>query len=144
MNMMTRPAGPRPYADRAGTPPLSGELSLALEQDGRLIVVRGEGLWTMAQMEEHLRDYREMLYRQRLIFSRVRVLVDLKDMSVQRPEVADLLSQVTRSFHQDGDRIAMIVPSSLAKMQMRRVLETRFHEYFMSTNAARNWLAGGA
>jgi hypothetical protein len=127
-----------------GANPLhNGKVWLELEQDGRLIVSRGTGLWTIEQMTAHFLVYREQLVRSRIAFGRARVLVDMQDVGVQRAEVAAYISRDTRGMYREGDRVAMIVPSSLAKMQMRRVLDSRFHQYFVSENAARNWLAGG-
>lgn len=126
---------------RAG--PLSpGQLCLALEDDSQFILVTGHGLWTPSQMDAHLRDYNRLLLQTRRPGRGARVIVNLKDVGIQSPDVTAVLESRTRQYHRDGDRIAMIVPGSLAKMQMRRVLGTHLHTYFGSDAAARNWLAG--
>lgn len=140
---MDLPTDPR-SANKSSEHLAPGQLCLTAEAQGRLIVVHGYGLWTMADMEEHLVEYRSGVNRQRLLCDRVRVLVGLEGMAIQKPEVVDLLTRSTRELYHRGDRVAMIVPSSLAKVQMRRVLDSEYHEYFMSESAARNWLAGGA
>lgn len=121
-----------------------GQLCLTLEQDSRIVIVSGHGLWTAAQLDAHLRSYADLLTQLRRQGSRVRVIVNLNDVGVQTPEVTQVLARGTSQCHLDGDRIAMLVPTSLAKMQMRRILGTRFHEYFVSETAARLWLASGA
>jgi hypothetical protein len=123
---------------------LPGPLGLAVEPESGLVIVSGHGLWTPSQLHAHLRDYHDLLGQVRKPGGHVRVLVNLKDVGVQTPEVTQVLASGTTHCHLDGDRIAMIVPGSLAKMQMRRILGTRFHEYFISEVAARLWLASGA
>lgn len=123
---------------------LPGPLDLAVEPESRIVIVSGHGLWTASQLHAHLRDYQRLLGQLREPGSHVRVLVNLKDVGVQTSEVTQILASGTLHCHLDGDRIAMIVPGSLAKMQMRRILGTRFHEYFISEVAARLWLASGA
>jgi hypothetical protein len=116
-----------------------GQLTLALEGD--LIVVSGHGLWTAPQMTAHLRRYADMVHRIRRVSGTLRVLVDLQDMGIQTPDVTEILARETARIRRDGDRIAMIVPGSLAKMQMRRVVGVSHHEYFASQEAARAWLS---
>jgi hypothetical protein len=110
-----------------------GQLTLALEGD--LIVVSGHGLWTAPQMTAHLRRYADMVHRIRRVSGTLRVMV------IQTPDVTEILARETARIRRDGDRIAMIVPGSLAKMQMRRVVGVSHHEYFASQEAARAWLS---
>ncbi|MET0377305.1 MAG: hypothetical protein ABW128_23980 [Rhizorhabdus sp.] len=60
----------------------------------------------------------------------------------------DILVQVANEtlpdVYKDGDRVAMIVPNSLAKSLLRTGLKLKNHEFFVSRNAAENWLKSSA
>lgn len=117
-------------------------LSLTREEGTGILIVRGSGLWTVAQMEAHFVKFHALIGRIRDRGGMVRALIDLLDVGVQRQDVGNALTRGTRNCYRTGDRVAVIVPSSLAKMQMRRLLNSPFHNYFVSENAARIWLAG--
>lgn len=121
--------------------PPTGELRVACDPIDPVIVVTGSGLWTVEQMATHLNEYRGALLRKRGR-NGVRVLVALADSGAQLPAVTDLLTASLKSCHQpDDDRVAMVVPGALARMQMRRLLDTGNHEFFGSIDEAQAWLA---
>lgn len=117
-----------------------GGLTIASHASDRLIVVIGQGLWTVEQMSVHLDEYRALVARRRRSGVQVEVLVLLEHAGVQSAAVTDALTRGLQSCHRPGDRVAMVVPSALARVQMRRVLSTDFHEYFASEASARAWL----
>ena len=117
------------------------ELSVACDPDDPIIVVTGSGLWTVEQMTAHLGEYRAALLRKRRDGRGARVLVRLEDTGVQLPAVTEVLTSTLRTCHQPGDRVAMIVPGALARMQMRRLLDGGNHAFFESVRDARAWLA---
>lgn len=134
---------PRPHRnladDRATLMP--GALALSYQTESRFILVSGRGMWSPRQLDEHLRDFADLVAQLRRQQIRIRVLVDLKDAAIQTPEVTRVLAHGTRDCHREGDRVAVLVPGSLAKMQMRRILGTHYHNYFVSESAARLWLS---
>ncbi|MDF7775019.1 hypothetical protein P1X14_07165 [Sphingomonas sp. AOB5] len=134
---------PRPRRDLGNDPAtlMPGALTLSYETESRFILVSGNGMWSPRQLDEHLRDFADLVDQLRRQHIRIRVLVDLKDAAIQTPEVTRVLAHGTRDCHRDGDRVALLVPGSLAKMQMRRILGTRHHNYFVSESAARLWLS---
>lgn len=108
---------------------------------------RCSGLWSYRQAEAHLKDWLRFVTAVRQAGKPLHVLADLSQSSVQKPEVAEMLHGSLGNLYQDGDHVAVVVPSSLSKMQMRRVLDDRFHGYFLSHSAAETWLkawTGGA
>lgn len=120
---------------------LPGALSIDSGDVDSVIVITGRGLWTVEQMAEHLDAYRRLLARRRRRQQPVRVLVLLEHAGVQVAAVTQALTAGLKTCHQSGDRVAMVVPSALARVQMRRVLSTDVHGYFVSEASARVWLA---
>lgn len=104
----------------------------------------GAGIWSVRQAAAYFRDWRDIV---RAIHARglsLSALIDMGDGQVQSDEVAEIMANITADMYRPGDAIAMRVPSSLAKMQLRRILDARYHEFFMSPAAAETWLKGKA
>jgi hypothetical protein len=66
-------------------------------------------------------------------------LVDNSEGRVASPPVAQALAERLRTEYRPGDRTAIIVASSLNKLQARRFSGSA-NEVFMSEKAARTWL----
>lgn len=123
-------------------PGVVGELSVAYDIATGHVRARGAGFYSTRQTNAFFRDWSmivEAIHGEGLAVS---ALVDMSDGQVQSHEVSDIIASVTNGMYQPGDAIAMLVPNSLAKIQMRRVLDGRYHEFFLSPNAAETWLEG--
>jgi hypothetical protein len=70
----------------------------------------------------------------------VRAIIDAREAVIQNPESVERIRVGTPEIYVSGDRVAMLVSNSLVKMQLRRVVDERTHELFMSANAATTWL----
>jgi len=68
-----------------------------------------------------------------------RVLIDGRKMEVLPANAADQIAALSHAFL-PGDRTAMIVRSSLLKMEARRVAHDPNLQTFVSENAAWTWL----
>lgn len=119
---------------------LPGDLTVTREPGSPLVVVTGSGLWSVEQMIAHLDEYQDMLRTSRWGGLGAVVLVLLEDTAVQLPAVTGVLMERLAYCHQPEDRIAMLVPGALARIQMRRVLDTGNHEFFATEAEARAWL----
>ena len=101
-----------------------------------IMEIRISGLWT-PEMVEH---YRQDALAARHGHGRLKFLVDCRDSLIAPQDSAERMMTLSDS-RVPGDRTAVLVASSLAKLQARRVLqgwpET---DIFMSENAARMWL----
>ncbi len=75
----------------------------------------------------------------RLRFGRVRVLADLRNSPIRTQEAAERMRVGNLALYRDGDRVALIVESSLLKMQLRRTL-VEYQNIFLSPHAAETWL----
>ncbi len=68
------------------------------------------------------------------------MLVDLRKSPVQSVETAGRIKAATSRIYKPGDRIAIVVQSSLVKTQMRQVVDVTTVELFISIDAAEMWL----
>jgi hypothetical protein len=71
--------------------------------------------------------------------SAVRVLIDARGLEAMPPNSPDRIAELGQMFSSD-DRIAMVVRSSLLKIETRRVAHSDTVQGFVSENAAWTWL----
>jgi hypothetical protein len=118
----------------------SGELVIEVDPVGGLVRVTGRGFWTRIYAEQHFSRLDMVLRGIRMAGLKVRVLVDLREAVVQPADTAERISRATGELYRPEDRIAIVVGSSLAKMQMRRTVRAANHDFFVSPSAAELWL----
>jgi hypothetical protein len=120
----------------------SGEGSLSIDADriDGIIHVTGIGFWTPEQVDRHFGQLRRVIDARRVPGDDVRVLVDLRAAPAQSPETAARIGLATETIYEASDRVAIVLASSLAKLQMRRVVQRARHEMFISPDAALTWL----
>jgi hypothetical protein len=124
------------------SPGVEGEMTVRFDIATGRVRCYGAGFWSVRQTRAFFHDWTRIVRRIHAAGGSVSALVDMSEGAVQRAEVADFIATTTAGLYQQGDGIAMLVPNSLAKMQMRRVLDPRFHGFFLSRNAAETWLEG--
>jgi hypothetical protein len=105
-----------------------------------IVRVIGTGVWTPAYVDAHFVELRAHIDAIRDRGDDVLVLVDLSGSDVQPAATAERIKANTDDLYRPGDRIAVVVGSCLAKMQMRRTVNPSFNEVFVSANAALTWL----
>lgn len=120
----------------------SSVMSIRYDISNGMIHARATGLWSLRQTKAFLNDWTQIVGSIHSQGGFASVLVDMSESTVQKIEIAKLFVDATQSLYRDGDAIAMLVPSSLAKAQMRRVLDGKFHGFFISKTAAVTWLNG--
>jgi hypothetical protein len=111
-----------------------------LHDPAGFIRVAGAGLWSPTEIDRHFVELGHVVRTERALKGRVRVLVDLRGAGTQSPETAARIGVATAATYRSGDRVAIVVGSSLAKMQLRRIVRTSEHEFFVSPEAAATWL----
>ncbi|MDO6416471.1 hypothetical protein Q4F19_18960 [Sphingomonas sp. BIUV-7] len=119
---------------------MQGHIEYRNDGAAGIVRIKGSGLWSVAMIEEHFGELKAMLSALREQGKAVRVLVDMSGAAVQPPEVAAVIRTATQDIYEPGDRIAMIVGSTLAKMQMRRLVDNDVMKLFVSAQASENWL----
>lgn len=93
----------------------------------------------LADVDRYLSALGDVVRDARLRFGRVRVLADLRNSPVRTQEAAERMRLGNLALYRDGDRVALIVESSLLKMQLRRTL-VEYQNIFLSPSAAETWL----
>lgn len=106
----------------------------------QVINVVGIGLWSEDVIKCHFASLVDILSNVRATKIPVRVLSDLREAAVQAPEIAQRIAAFTAQAYRPGDRIAILVASSLVKMQMRRSVNNQDTMAFLSPSAAQTWL----
>jgi hypothetical protein len=117
-----------------------GELRIA-QHDG-LIMIVGIGFWNEGCLDEHFATLRTLIARRRLSTPSVRGLVDLRASAVQRPSMIEGIRENAHSIWQPQDRVAIVVSSSLSKLQMNRLASDDTYRIFDSVGEALSWLEG--
>jgi hypothetical protein len=121
------------------TPGVSGVLEIVVNERLGLIKVHGSGFWSVSQVKAHFARYMASLAELHRRGLKLSIIVDLREAAPQSREVSDVLHNIGLDIYRPDDRIAMVVVSSLVKMQMRRVLVADNHEFFLSVEAAERW-----
>lgn len=125
-------------------PGVDGELSVTFDLIGGAVQARGTGIWSPPQVKAYFEDWRHVVKAVHANGLAVSAFVDMGEGLAQSDEVAGIIATMTRNIYRPGDAVAMLVSNSLAKNQMRRTLDARYHEYFISRSAAQTWLKGRA
>ncbi|WP_420144648.1 hypothetical protein [Sphingobium sp.] len=120
----------------------SGELIVEYNIDTGRARSAGKGFGSVKQMKSFFADWKEVVQCIHAHGLRVIAMVDLSEGDVQKAEVAEVIATATADIYRKGDTIAMIVRDSLMKMQMRRILDGDFYQFFVSRSAAGLWLDG--
>jgi hypothetical protein len=70
----------------------------------------------------------------------VRVLLELGNLPPLAPEIAAEIAAAIEAAHVAGDRVAIVMQNSLAKMRLRQFITQATMETFVSPAAAQTWL----
>lgn len=110
-------------------------------RDDRLKILRINrvGVQQLADVDRYLAVLGDIVRDARLRFGRIRVLADLRNAPIRTQEAAERMRVGNLALYRAGDRVALIVESSLLKMQLRRTL-VEYQNIFLSPSAAETWL----
>jgi hypothetical protein len=111
-----------------------------IDDAAEIIRVAGYGFWTIEILDRHFDRLRSAIAGRRSQWRAIRVLVNLQKAEIQPAEVIERIDARTRQIYDPGDRVAIVVTSSLAKLQMRRGITRLQHDFFISEHAAVTWL----
>ncbi|WP_066658609.1 hypothetical protein [Sphingomonas sp. CCH9-E2] len=120
----------------ASTP---GQYEIVRDDHLGIIRIRCIGLRLGDEVDRYLAVLGPIVADMRACHGRVRVLADLRNAPIRTQEAADKMRAGNLRLYRTGDRIALIVESSLLKMQLRRTL-VEFQNIFVSPNAAETWV----
>jgi hypothetical protein len=119
----------------------TGLLSIRRPDDRGVIRVWGWGTWSPSYVDAHFVELGRMIEEVRALGLPVRVLVNLQKSAHQPPEVIVRIRAGSELIYREGDRIALVVESSLVKAQMTQLLDRSRLSFFISETAAALWLA---
>lgn len=108
--------------------------------DGPILRVNARGSWTKPVAETYIREIRRIIAALRNQSPALRAIVDRSDTPVFQPEVHELLVATYAGILREGDRIALIVNSSMVKGDIRRLTDREETRTFLSLSAAKTWV----
>ncbi len=118
----------------------AGTLMVVYDQAARLIRTGSHGVCTPEQVDRHFAELRAARDLMREQLGYVLILADLRGSVVQSPETTARVQAGTEASFAPDDRVALIVSSSLEKMQRKRYVTAPGRQLFISENAAIIWL----
>ena len=116
--------------------------AIAINEDRNLVDVKLSGMLTLAEVKTYIADLGAAFIRHRLRGGYL-MMIDTTEATLQRQEVVAALRDQIAHFPK-ARRIAMINGSSLARMQVRRVMTQPYTRICASVAEGRAWLFHGA
>ncbi|MEI9851797.1 MAG: hypothetical protein WDN24_14285 [Sphingomonas sp.] len=118
---------------------------IAFDGSSGIISVRANAVLNAEEFARYARELRHHVLRARWRQGQVRILVDATAGGVLPGDVAQGIAELQRELLTGAhDRIAVIVSTSLQKLQVRRISLPGKGETFLSESAARTWLSAYA
>jgi len=108
--------------------------------DGPILRIDAGGIWDIMATRSYTRDIEHAVSQWRSERPYLRAIVDRSQAPIFDGSVSDLLLATYNRILKPGDRVAMIVDSSLIKQHIRRIADREETEMFLSIAAARTWL----
>lgn len=115
---------------------------LGFQIDGGLIRVFGNGIWSPERATTHFRNLELAVMKVRRDRGKVSVLVDLRKAAVQPSETATIIHDSTTRIYREADRIAVVCPTALLALQMKRGTNVALLETFHEMEPALRWVQG--
>jgi hypothetical protein len=117
-----------------------GQLDIRLDEATQTLEIRCGGNWSMEDTLRYAQRTRVAVDATRARYGRVKVLIDAATGITQPPESIAHIQRMDTQIYRPADRIAIVVSSSLMKMQSKRVEMCATKEAFISRHAATTWL----
>lgn len=108
--------------------------------DRHVIRISDLDVQRLEDVECYLAELEDVIASIRQRYGHVRVLADLRRSPVRTQESAERLRLGNMALYRAGDRVALLVESSLLKIQLRRNLIAEYQNIFTSPEAAEMWL----
>ena len=115
-------------------------MSVHIDERKRIVVVEGSGLWDMDLFVKYSPVLADCIAKARSRYQRVLVLGDFGAIDIIPAEVATQMAQWSKDTYRAGDSAAIVLSSSLGKLQIKRILNNAHTEFFDSRVQAEHWL----
>jgi len=120
---------------------LEGFYSIDFDPVLQIVRISSYGFWTLEVVDQFAQDVKHL---RSIVGAHRDCLMDGSLCEVRTPEVADALARLAqKEDHVFLGRTAMVLNSTLLKMQNRRFLGGDRFGYFDNEEAALQWLAAG-
>lgn len=114
--------------------------SYRLWAEGTLLRVEARGHWDLATADAYARDLRRIVGELRALRPGLCAIVDRRGMPSFAAGAHEVLQALYHEIQQLGDRIAMVVDSSVTKGVLRQITGREETQSFLSLSAARTWV----
>lgn len=108
--------------------------------EGCVLRIEARGCWDLDTARAYTSDIARIIGELRLIRPHLRAIVDRSNAPVFAPGVSEVLMATYQQVMRAGDRIGLVVDSSLMKAHYRRVAGREETQIFLSTSAALTWV----
>ncbi|TZG24607.1 hypothetical protein FYJ91_18460 [Sphingomonas montanisoli] len=106
-----------------------------------IVCMMVEGFYDAETLARHFDDNAEFVSRWRARGKPIRVLIDANNLQPHTPVNQAFVMRSFERIYRPGDRVAIMVASSLVKMQMRRTHSFgEIIQFFVSEQSATTWL----
>jgi hypothetical protein len=122
---------------------MNGDLSFTIDERAALVCVTGRGIWSAERTATHFNNLDKALQRMRQQRGGARVLVDLREASVQTVETAQVMKQCTGRIYRDVDRVAVVCATALLALQIKHSAQVPDLATFLQVEPARAWVLAG-
>jgi hypothetical protein len=124
------------------TPSASTHPEHTIEEDRLegVILITVKGFFDLPPLRAHFAECAAVVARWRVAGRQIRVLIDAVDLKPHSPQGQACVQDAIDRIYLPGDKVAIVVGSSLVKMQMRRALSRDILNLFISKGAALTWL----
>lgn len=119
---------------------MDGHLSFEADLAAGFVTVSGSGMWSPARTETHFRELDHVVLKIRREHSSVRVLVDLREASVQTAETAAIVREWTTRIYRTADRVAVVCATALLALQIKRAAHVETLATFHEIEPAMTWI----
>jgi hypothetical protein len=134
--------------DRSLLPPAAfqaaGEESpryvINFDQNG-VIRAHTRGGWSLEEVDRYFAHLGAFVAEARKISGRAKLLIDRRETPLQPPAIDARFGRANAELYREGDRLALVVGSSLIKVQMRGHFTHPGSKAFLSCEAAETWLS---
>ncbi len=117
--------------------------TLDIDKGARLVRTTLRGQWTLGDVEGYDRERSVLLKASGWQSGTFAYLADLRETGVQPMEVASAQQEALGRMPITPRRVAVIVPSALARMQAKRMNDHPDRRFFSDEPAALAWLVEG-
>ena len=115
------------------------------DEPAGVIRIEVRGFFDLPTLKDHFGKLRGIVQQWRAQARPVRALANTVQLMPHSPEGQEYVVASHASIYRSGDKVAVLVSSSLVKMQMRRAFNNQdVMEFFISENAALTWLGAPA